>query len=97
MIFLRLVKMEFDPEKVDDFLTFFETIKDELRSQEGCREVKLLRDLNHPNIVFSHSIWEEGQYLERYLKSDFFRGVWSETKKHFNAKPMAWSVETLEN
>lgn len=94
---IRLVKIEFHPDKVNDFLDFFETIKDRLRHQPGCIEVRLMKDLNHPNIFFSYSTWKDGSFLQQYIMSDFFKNqVWVHLKILFNAKPMAWSVEALD-
>ncbi len=94
----RIVKMEFEPEKVDEFLTYFDTIQKTIREQPGCTDVYLMQDLNNPRIVFSFSAWEAGNYLEQYLKTDFFRGVWAKTKPLFNSnKPMAWSVGAVNN
>ncbi len=92
---IRIVKMEFEPSEIETFLSYFQTIKEKVRGQEGCSHLELLQDLNTPNILFTYSIWEDESYLNKYRDSAFFKEVWSNTKKHFNAKPGAWSVNTI--
>lgn len=94
-MFTRIVKMEFKPEKVSDFIANFEKNKKEVRNQQGCHSLALYQDKNNPNIFFTYSTWETDADLDRYRNSDFFKGVWSFTKQLFNAKPMAWSVDKM--
>lgn len=92
---IRIVKMEFEPEKVDEFLKYFDTIKEKVRAQEGCHHLELLQDINTPHVLFTYSIWDDESYLNKYRNTSFFKEVWTNTKKHFNAKPGAWSVQTI--
>jgi quinol monooxygenase YgiN len=92
----RIVKMEFQPEKVDDFITHFDSIKETLRSQPGCVSVMLLQDSSTSNRFFTYSVWLEERDLENYRQSPFFKEVWRYTKQLFNAKPEAWSVYALD-
>lgn len=90
---IRIVKLHFREDKIDDFLTFFETIKNKVNTFEGCRGMKLLRDKKSTNIMFTYSNWENEQALENYRKSDTFGGVWPVIKPWFKEKAEAWSVE----
>ena len=94
-MFVRIVKMSFRPEKIDEFLTNFEGVKDKVRNSEGCRLLELYRDKHNPNILFTYSYWETEQHLENYRNSALFKGVWSQTKALFNDKPQAWSLDKL--
>lgn len=93
----RIVKMEFEPEKVEEFLSNFEENKREIRAFEGCDMLKLLRDIDNTNIFFTYSYWEDETFLERYRNSELFKGVWAKTKVLFNAKPEAWSTEIVSS
>ena len=44
---------------------------------------------------FTYSYWDSENDLNNYRKSELFNEVWTFTKKLFNAKPEAWSVEKL--
>jgi heme-degrading monooxygenase HmoA len=46
-------------------------------------------------VFFTYSYWETEQDLENYRNSELFDTVWSFTKKLFNDKPEAWSVDKL--
>jgi len=94
-MFTRIVKMEFKPERVADFIANFEKERNEVRNQPGCRSLVLYRDKTNTNVFFTYSVWEDESDLERYRNSDFFKGVWQFTKQLFNAKPMAWSVDEV--
>ena len=94
-MFVRIVKMSFEPTKVNDFLTMFNSKKEHIRNFKGCEFLELYRDKQHDNIFFTYSYWDEEQSLHNYRHSDLFISVWTETKQLFNAKPEAWSVDKL--
>lgn len=92
-MFTRIVKLTFKSDKISEFEALFEKTRETIQRQEGCISLRLLQDLNSPNIFFTYSLWEEEKYLEQYRNSDFFKGVWSNTKLLFDAKAEAWSVQ----
>ena len=92
---VRIVKMSFNPEDVSAFLENFEKMKSHIRNSKGNRLLELYKDKNNSNVFFTYSIWETEEDLENYRKSALFDEVWSFTKKLFNAKPEAWSVDKL--
>ena len=92
---IRIVKMTFDPEKVNEFLANFEKVKHQIRAFEGVEHLELLNDKNNSNIYFTYSIWKDESYLETYRHSDLFKSVWTVTKPMFIKKAEAWSVDSL--
>jgi heme-degrading monooxygenase HmoA len=90
---IRIVKMTFDPDKVDEFESLFNDNKHKIRAFDGCTHLQLLKDINTPNQYFTYSFWKHLDNLEAYRTSELFAEVWSATKKLFIAKPEAWSVE----
>ena len=94
-MFVRIVKLSFHEENVAAFLENFESIKDRIRSAPGNRLLELYQDKNNKSIFFTYSYWETEADLENYRNSAFFDEVWCFTKKLFNAKPEAWSVDKL--
>ena len=96
-MFVRIVKMSFSEEHIDDFLNNFEENKRKIRAFKGCNLLELYRDKINSNIFFTYSYWESENDLEQYRQSDLFKSVWSKTKALFNSKPEAWSVEKLES
>ena len=94
-MFVRIVKMGFQPENVTTFLNDFEKIKSKVRGFEGCLFLELYRDKSNTNQFFTYSYWENEEALENYRNSDLFKGVWENTKQYFNQKPEAWSVDKL--
>lgn len=89
---IRIVKMSFEPGKVNDFLAVFNASKHLIRNFEGCSHLELLHDLDEKNIFFTYSYWKDENALENYRRSELFKNVWSRTKILFNNKPEAWSV-----
>ncbi len=89
----RIVKMTFQPEKVEDFLANFHKNKESIRGFEGCEHLELWRDENQNNVFFTYSWWQGAEYLENYRNSQLFAGVWKYTKSLFSDKPQAWSVK----
>ncbi len=94
-MFVRIVKMSFHEEKVADFLANFDEVKQHIRNFPGNRFLELYRDKDDPSVFFTYSYWEDEADLERYRQSELFNEVWDFTKKLFNDKPQAWSVDKL--
>ena len=92
-MFVRIVKMSFQSEKIEEFLTNFNSKKEFIRNSPGCNLLELYRDKTNSDIFFTYSYWETEQDLENYRNSDLFKGVWAQTKVLFNDKPLAWSVD----
>lgn len=90
---IRIVKMTFAPEKVNDFLVVFNESKQLIRNMSGCTHLELLNDIHFPNVFFTYSYWDSENDLNTYRESKVFSEVWSKTKVLFSAKPEAWSVE----
>ena len=93
---VRIVKMSFKDNEIENFLKVFQKQKEFISSFEGCTHLELLRDKNNTNTFFTYSHWKDESYLELYRKSDFFKNIWSNVKKMFNDKPLAWSLQSIE-
>ena len=94
-MFVRIVKMSFKEENIPAFLENFDSIKEKIRGAEGNRFLELYQDKNNPCIFFTYSFWETEEDLENYRRSALFDDVWTFTKKLFNDKPEAWSVNKI--
>lgn len=94
-MFVRIVKMSFKPERVEEFLNNFEASKSKIRSFKGCGLLELYRDKSNSNIFFTYSYWETEKDLDNYRNSSLFKSVWAQTKLLFNEKPEAWSVDKI--
>ena len=94
-MFIRIVKMSFAEENIPAFLENFELIKVKIRNAPGNRLLELYQDKTNKCIFFTYSYWETEEDLENYRKSELFNTVWAFTKKLFNGKPEAWSVDKL--
>ena len=93
---LRIVRMEFQEDKVQNFLDLFQQIKSTIRTFEGCSHLELKRDLRKPNVFYTVSKWEDNKYLEMYRDSEFFEDTWSKTKILFAATPKAYSLVDID-
>ena len=96
-MFTRIVKMEFNTEEIEMFLSNFEIVKTKIRSFPGCKFLELYRDKYNTDIFFTYSRWENESNLENYRNSELFKGVWATTKPMFRSKAQAWSVDTLHS
>lgn len=90
---IRIVKMTFQPEKVNEFLEIFDQSKQLIRNMPGCTHLELLNDTSSPNIFFTYSYWNSENDLNNYRSSEVFSKVWKSTKALFITKAEAWSVE----
>ena len=87
--------MSFHEENISAFLENFELMKIHIRNAPGNRFLELYQDKKNPCILFTYSYWETESDLENYRNSALFDEVWTFTKKLFNDKPEAWSVDKL--
>ncbi|MCF6359357.1 MAG: antibiotic biosynthesis monooxygenase [Cyclobacteriaceae bacterium] len=90
---IRIVKMTFEPTKVDEFLEVFEESKEKIRAMKGCSHLELLQDYNLPNSFSTYSYWNSEDDLNNYRDSKLFKEVWKKTKVLFNKKPIAFSLK----
>ncbi|MCP9761648.1 putative quinol monooxygenase [Lacihabitans soyangensis] len=93
---VRIVKMTFKEDKIIEFLAFLEENKSKIRDFPGCEMVEILQEKDNPAVIMTHSHWQSEAELEAYRNSDLFNFVWSNTKIHFNAKPEAYSMLSLD-
>ncbi|MFC5195874.1 putative quinol monooxygenase [Bizionia hallyeonensis] len=96
-MFVRIVKLSFEPKHIDTFLENFHKNKQAIRDFEGCQFLELYRDKNNTHVFFTYSYWKSENDLENYRQSQLFKSIWSVTKPMFNMKPEAWSVDKLES
>jgi len=89
----RIVKMEFEPSKIDTFLQIFERSKLLIRNSPGCLHLTLFCDKNNPATYFTYSQWVNEEALEQYRHSDLFITTWASTKVLFAGKAQAWTIE----
>ncbi len=93
---LRIVRMTFRPEAVEDFLENFDSHKNSIRNFPGCQHLELWQDENDATIFLTHSHWESEDHLNQYRDSELFKGVWGFTKSLFSEKPIAFSSKKIE-
>lgn len=94
---IRIVKLTFEEDKIEQFLQFFESVKEQVNTFPGCLGMKLLREIEDPCTVMTYSHWESPADLENYRTSETFGKIWPTIKPWFAAKPEAWSVEEYFN
>ena len=88
----RIVRMEFRPEHVDDFLAHFDTIKSLIRNFPGVQQLELHRDASQTNVLYTYSKWDGESDLEAYRESELFSDTWTQVKSWFRGTPQAFSL-----
>ena len=88
---IRVVRMTFQEDKVDDFLSLFNATKERIRHFEGCHHLELLQDYHQPHIFSTYRHWVDDTALDNYRHSALFGEVWKQTKVLFADKPIAFS------
>lgn len=90
---VRIVKLTFEEEKIDDFLQIFEPHREGIKKFDGFLSLELFQEKTKKATFFTYSHWKDEAALENYRKSVYFRDIWSRTKLLFADKPEAWSLE----
>lgn len=89
---IRIVQMEFEEDRISDFLNIFAESRSKIRSFPGCTHLQLLQGEADPGVFFTYSHWDGEADLDTYRNSELFRTVWRATRKLFRAAPRAWSL-----
>ena len=89
---VRIVRMEFVPEKVEEFKALFYDRREKIANFPGCQQVQLLKDHSLDHVYYTLSHWNGPEDLENYRSSEFFEDTWTATKRLFSGKPKAWSL-----
>ncbi|WP_304036120.1 putative quinol monooxygenase [Mesonia mobilis] len=92
---VRIVKMTFKEEEIENFKHLFDKKKSLIRGVDGCQLLELYQDQQNKSIFFTYSYWENDEALQNYRHSELFKEVWANTKVKFDAKPEALSVNKL--
>lgn len=93
---IRLVKMVFKADCIEEFKATFEKSKPTILTFDGCSDVRLMQDENEPTIMMTYSVWESEEALNAYRASDFFQNTWKHTKTLFAGKPEARSFKRID-
>ena len=93
---IRIVRMEFAPDKVDDIKKLFEEVKVKIAGFPGCYHVELCADATFPNVFYTYSKWQNEAALNAYRSSAFFDDTWTRTKALFSGRPLAYSMLEME-
>lgn len=90
---VRIVRMTFKMQHMDDFLKLFQQVSPNIRSFRGCNHLELLRDYKQENIFVTYSYWDDEEALDKYRSSPLFKESWAATKALFEEKPQVFSFK----
>ena len=88
----RIVRMEFEASRKDDFIRAFYSKQPFIKAFPGCIDVALMQDERDVNSMATWSLWESNNDLEAYRSSDLFKETWDNVKPMFSGKPKAYSL-----
>ncbi|MBI4648104.1 MAG: antibiotic biosynthesis monooxygenase [Bacteroidia bacterium] len=91
----RIVKVSVHDSKIDDFVSFMESVRDHMLAFNGCEHWEVLNDKTNKNIFFSYSIWKSEKELEAYKYSTLYKQIWSTCKQWFTKESQAWTVDNI--
>lgn len=92
---IRIVRLTFRKEHIEDFRQLFSERKQLIRNFDGCTRLELWQDKADPRIFYTYSLWDDHSDLDNYRLSDLFRETWATVKTWFDAEPFAFSADKL--
>jgi len=93
----RIVLMAFPPEKESEFIEIFNRVKKDVRQQQGCQGLELLKsETTEEKLIWTISLWRNEEDLETYRRSDLFKETWPKVKTLFSSKAQAGTLTTLQ-
>jgi heme-degrading monooxygenase HmoA len=90
---IRIVRMHFTEDGVEEFLQIFNNSKTAIRNFPGCSYLQLLKDADDSTTYTTLSHWDKAESLENYRKSELFGQVWGRVKNLFTERSQAFSLE----
>ena len=87
--------LNFQPDKVDEFLEIFNQNKQVLAKSDGCIRLEIFKSTNDTDTYVTISNWQSEEHLEMYRQSELFKDIWSKVKPLFNNKAEAWTLNTV--
>lgn len=94
---VRIVKMHFRSDAIEEFQSLFEDHKILIRKQPGCELLELYQDKHDPAAFCTYSYWKDEESLNNYRHSALFSEVWPATKALFDQKPEATSLTKIHS
>jgi quinol monooxygenase YgiN len=91
----RIVMLNFQPDRVDEFLEIFNQNKQVLAKSDGCIRLEIFKSTGHTDTYVTISNWQSEEHLEMYRQSELFKEIWSKVKPFFNNKAQVWTLNTL--
>lgn len=91
----RIVKLHVQPDKAGMFTEAFQRVQARILTSPGCQSVQLHQDLDHPDVYFTISTWDQPGDLEAYRQSTTFKEVWPEVKAWFASPAQAWTLQNI--
>ncbi len=91
----RIVMLNFQPDRVDEFLEIFNQNKQVLAKSDGCIRLEIFKSTGDADTYVTISNWQSEEHLEMYRQSELFKEIWSKVKPLFNNKAQAWTLNTL--
>jgi quinol monooxygenase YgiN len=91
----RIVMLNFQPDRVDEFLEIFNQNKQVLAKSDGCIRLEIFKSTGDTDTYVTISNWQSEEHLEMYRQSELFKEIWSKVKPLFNNKAQAWTLNTL--
>jgi hypothetical protein len=92
---IRVVRLHFKDEKIEDFKNLFEERKEKIRHFPGCSYLELWQDEHDKAVFYTYSHWGNPSHLEDYRISELFEETWAIVKPWFAQKPMAFSTNSI--
>lgn len=94
---VRIVRMHFKKDAVNEFELLFDNHKTAIRNQPGCELLELYQDKYDTASFYTYSYWKDEESLNNYRHSALFSEVWPATKALFDQKPEATSLTKIHS
>ena len=97
------IRIVTNPEKRDEVKTIFRTMAERARVRSGCVSCRAYSDTQEVDVLMFEAIWQNEEYMNRYLGSEEFRNVLlavematEQPEVRFMAVSQVTGMETIE-
>ena len=93
----RVVRLTLkDDASINAFQEIYRSRNPFTKGVKGCREVKVLKDVDHDDVYYTFSIWDSNEDLEAYRQSNYFAETWPMVKAQLAKRAEAFSMTEID-
>lgn len=94
-VVVRFVELHFPADAVEEARRQLTAQAPLVRQSEGCQRLEIIESTDQVGMFITYSYWRDADDLNRYRRSEVFKGFWGRVKPLFSQPARAYSFRHL--